>query len=117
MTTARVVKALGNLGFLKAPVAPPLLSNFRYELIVSYSALKFAWWQKRIGSAMTSEPVREYQVLVGELKFHLPPQGDAAVSCVASAPEQCRVYLKLDRITMLTAYYDLRRQVQRLPPE
>jgi hypothetical protein len=72
---------------------------------------------KRAGSAMTSEPVREYQVLVGELKFHLPPQGDAAVSCVASAPEQCRAYLKLDRITMLTAYYDLRRQVQRLPPE
>ena len=41
MTTARVVKALGNLGFLKAPVAPPLLSNFRYELIVIYIALKF----------------------------------------------------------------------------
>jgi hypothetical protein len=35
----------GDLGFLKAPVAPPLLSNFRYELIVSYIALKFAWWQ------------------------------------------------------------------------
>jgi hypothetical protein len=64
---------------------------------------------------MTSEPVREYQVSVGELKFLL--SADAAVSCVASAPEQCRVYLKLDRITMLTAYYDLRRQVQRLPPE
>jgi hypothetical protein len=104
MTTQGVVKRLKSW-VPKALVAPPLLVT------------KIRTAAKRAGSAMTSEPVREYQVLVGELKFHLPPQGDAAVSCVASAPEQCRVYLKLDRITMLTAYYDLRRQVQRLPPE
>jgi len=55
MTTQGVVKRLKSW-VPKALVAPPLLVT------------KIRTAAKRAGSAMTSEPVREYQVLVGEPK-------------------------------------------------
>jgi hypothetical protein len=69
---------------------------------------------------MPTEPVQKYQVITGELGFHLPPQGDAAVACVVTDPEtdqQIRLYLKVDRQTMWTAYFALNKQAESLMPQ
>jgi hypothetical protein len=68
---------------------------------------------------MSTEPVQKYQVVTGELGFYLPPQEEASVCCVAIDPEteqQFRLYLKVDRQTMWTAYFALKKQAESLIP-
>jgi len=62
------------------------------------------------------EPIRDCQILPGELFFHLPIQDDeAAISCVVSgSPENERVYLRVDRSTLLQSYHALKKRVESL---